>query len=526
MLELVDVIQDLEDSQLAELKKMQVYDFHKINNKWQSKSMLLSNEILQGKQKIIDSDIQKLKAVMDQNLKLELAPGQLTPFDLAQLRQNSPITKEAIRGQSNLQKAIREGKGWAIEQSEIIPENKSVNEVYKLDQVAFFKVGQGGEKAAGTMETLIWEFAVIMGLEEQFVPTGETKISTAGPIKAAMQWSRDGALNTIGQASKSKEGSIQPTQEGMLLQDYINNRESAKNSIPTIERSELMKAGLTSITFGMWDAHLGNIFVSDGRLKFFDNTRSLPNSNGAIKWKDYAFKPTFRSGLFALNESYETLTTEERRQMLEMVKSYKTKVQNLHIYINSPQGKQMLEKLPPEWFNKNGVLTAMQERLDLMELTLASAKSLTLSELMIDSNPGYRFYYALALANDLIYADINPDDTYLQSLALNYDLHLDIGIKNEETRINVLASWGVDIELVKKLSEDHSLTTEMLIKEISKHVKQAKTLKDKVEFNRRSDIAAKMITSLSKQAVRDNKDISRNESEKYAKDDSENLALL
>lgn len=502
--------------------------YEKKGNGWIASELIIPEAVLQGHVEITEEISRNIHQNLQNKLIASKKPKDINLSDLQQQREKSPITKGAIAGQSQLQKAIREGKGWATDQSALVPQGESFNQVFKLNDAAFFKMGAEDEKAAGTMETLMWNFALILGHENQFVPTGETKIHTTGDaVKAAIQWNKEGELSVIDSASKAKEGGIQPAQKGMTLSDYLEDP-SKKGQNFKIERSEILDAGLTAITFGMWDAHLGNIFVTDeGKLKFFDNTRSMPNSNGGIRWNDQLFKPTFRCGLFILEESYTPISQEERQRLLQIVKTNQNNMQDLKAYLDSAQGKSMLAKLPAGWLNVEGALTAMKERLDLMEKELESSKSLTLCDLMMNSNPGYRFNFAVAVAGILMHEDLQPDEN-LQAFQRDNHIHTLMGMGSEVQKINNLANWGFDVNVLKAISENPTYSPERQIQEISKHAQEAKMivwgkspwndkLKKDAEMKIRKENAENLIATLSKQAALDNKDLSRDLSVQFAK---------
>src|SRR5690606_15973676 len=112
--------------------------------------------------------------------------------------------------------------------------------------------------------------------------TGETEVrdrsQLSGGGERAMQWDSRGELRQVEGAQAPRRGGVQIAQQGKVLYEHMENY-----TADSLDRREVASATLATLVFGMWDAHGGNIFVTEeGKIKFFDNTRSLPNSNGFI----------------------------------------------------------------------------------------------------------------------------------------------------------------------------------------------------------------------------------------------------
>ena len=195
-----------------------------------------------------------------------------------------PIRPYAIKSAAKLQKAIRQAKIEVQQKDQISPQGTSLNQVYNLGS-AFFKIGKGNEAAAGAFETFIWHLAGIFEVEELFVPTSETKIQTksltTSETEFELQWNHNYELIRMAKAQNPMQGSIQPTQKGLLLKEYQQLNSSEKI---TITKPALIKALFVTVLFGMFDVNPSNVFITkNGNIKFFDNTRSLPNSNFLIE---------------------------------------------------------------------------------------------------------------------------------------------------------------------------------------------------------------------------------------------------
>lgn len=85
--------------------------------------------------------------------------------ELSEKRGADPVSKAAISAEAQLFKAEREAKAEALTLSKLSRRGDSANTVIHLKN-AFYKEGDGGEKATGTMEKLIWDIAVLMGIDK------------------------------------------------------------------------------------------------------------------------------------------------------------------------------------------------------------------------------------------------------------------------------------------------------------------------------------------------------------------------
>lgn len=388
------------------------------------------------------------------------------------------ITKEAIFGHSKLLKATREAKMWSSKKNYLTPRRCTANDVYALGTKAFFKVGAENEEGCGVMETLIWDLAVLLAVEKLFVPTGETKIYFRGglPAKSLLQWNQNGKLRKTYIKDVPLKGSIQPTQKGCTLDHYIY---VAKTPTSNIARLKLIHATAASILFGMYDTHGMNIFVTTkDELKFFDNTRSLPNGNRWIH-RDKKNTTVFRSSLLELPEMYEPLNLMEHVELTALIEKYNHKMSIVRKYFESWRGQRMVKRLPPGWLNLKNALTAMRERLFLMEISLENPKINNLRDLIMTSIPSYRFSFAITTIHTFtkkllfIYGLKNLIDQAGQIAILeqNMLLHRDVGHKCiSQTILKISNHWAIDFEHIKKLSESPKLSSEEMIKDVIKHV--------------------------------------------------------
>lgn len=275
-----------------------------------------TNRVIKRKREGVQSDIPTSKKIRINFDSIIAQKQELRALE--KRRSECPVTKKAIEFQVQLIKAKGEGRAWACTQDYLDPINKkSVNYVYQLKSLdtgyvtAYFKVGKNEEEAVGIMEKLMWDIALIMRQEELFVPTGLAQISTS-----------DGT---------SANGGIQPAQTGCTLKEYFK-----MNTRPIIEKNNLLKATLATILFGMFDAHYENILIDkNGKILFFDNTRSLPHSNGFVYWQGNCSISAYRSALLLLSESFQVLSTEDLEVVRQSIEDWQRRLPDLKHYLNS-----------------------------------------------------------------------------------------------------------------------------------------------------------------------------------------------
>lgn len=358
------------------------------------------------------------------------AEGKAELKALEARRKTAAVSTKAIELQAGLFAAIREGKRWAKKQATLAPQGDSHNLVHKLYRenepgiAAFYKVGHGGEEAAGKMEKLMWDIAVILGFEESFVATGEADI-TLGKDKS--------------------HGGIQPAQPAKNLAD------SRGKALP---RAEILQGILISILLGMYDAHDRNIFITpENKIKFFDNTRSLPRSNGYIYF-DNVIVPAFRCALLDLPEAKQPLLPDEIAALKEQLALIQQKMLQLKSFLTSPQTQAMGQKLPPGWLDVDASLHAMEERIQGLNAALNTGAIHVAEDLARHFDPEYRFAFA---------------STYLFARHYNLPDHAAIphnvsGFKPLSEIWPELTKEGYDLTLLRSWSD--TMTLDALAKKI------------------------------------------------------------
>lgn len=432
-----------------------------------------------------------------------------------------PITEESIRSQAELHQATRQAKAWAANQPTLKKQDNSASDVYKLGEAAFFKIGGEGESSAGAMETLVWNIAGIMGTEKQFVATGSAEIRNktqlTGGNQNVPQWNAEDKLQVFEQTQSGLKGGIQVAQRGQVLSEYNQSR---NERIPLLSKAEINQGTLTSVVFGMFDAHAGNVFVTEeGNIKFFDNTRSLPNANG---WLDRGgtIVFSFRSALLDLPEAQQRLTTDEIEQLRRQVADYTTRIASLKTYLTSLQAQGLLNKLPSGWMNIQSAVGAMEERLKGMENALKSGSVETLQQLAEAAIPGYRLAFVLSYLYSVYEGDqsidLSPDEVQRKN-------HTSVGFASIDDIINSLSFSGLDLTEVQKWCNDSSLSMETVIAKSQEAYRSMRPSNAPVTF----PAALELYQQIAGNATVDLKDLARSDSQAYVlKYNTDQLKLL
>lgn len=442
------------------------------------------------------------KVLMDEIHEIiKKSQNSLSKEELSERRKGDPISKEAISAQARLFKAEREAKAEALNLSQLSKQGGSANIVVPLKD-AFYKEGAGGERAAGTMEKFMWDIAVLMGVEKLFTATKETTLRTGLPGGGtALGWSKEGDLVEIPGVSPERKGGIQAAQAGgVTLEKYIGDIEFQPDQ-KTISKENVIRASITHYMFGMFDAHNNNILVDkEGNLKFFDNTRSMPSSNGVIQWGGLLL-PTFRSGLMSLDASYEDLTTEERQIIKEEVEKMQSNIANLEKFLNDPMKKKELSKLPLGWWNSEQSLLACKERINGLAKAINNENSRNLRDVILEANPDIKYFAALMVI-------VNKKNVPYQSDSECEKKSLStLGFTPVDELVKNLVATGIDPEEVRSWCKDPSLSFSEII---NKGVGQEKDWNPDKQSLRHLH-AKQIISEYERKAAIDMKDVNRDE---------------
>lgn len=401
---------------------------------------------------------------------------QITPLDTSASltssrlqRSQTPVTTLALRSQAAAFEASRNTQILAQKQETITPLGNSANKVYSVPfednivpKVAYFKEG----KAIATMENLMWNLAVLLGMEHLFVPTKATEIRTQSDLRdgdlTVKMLNENGELISITNAKPAKVGSVQPAQAGIPLEDYLKQQNTGSFSdVKEIPRNQLIDGTLAILLFGMFDAHSGNILVDkEGDLKFFDNTRSMPHSNGIIFYKGGLYS-SLRSSLLKVNGSDKELTVSERLLMQQKVVDTKNKLKLIANQLKSAE-----KELPNHWLETQNALNAMVERIDNMLIALENPKIKTLTDFTFASAPDFKFFTVLRQLNQVIAFGNEPN---MQTLHAESN---SLGYFPLDTLLMQTAELGIDPREVEKLCSDSTQSFQMIMEQLKNLYKQ------------------------------------------------------
>ncbi len=430
-------------------------------------------------------------AAKDENIHalnlLTLEPGETLLDKFSQITTTkqtvpcSPISARSLRQQKALMEALKTGKIWAEKQKKLHHFGQTRNLVFALgsknDPTTFFKIAMNRENvdpASGLWEKMIWDFAVIMGMEESFVPTGMTTV---------LGWN----------------GSAQPAQTGDTLEELLN-----ENNNFEIGMKNVIKATLTTLLFGMFDAHANNIFITDrDKVLFFDNAFSLPHSNYLIDRGGY-LDPPYRSGLFLMNETYKPLKEREKHYIQRLVSTYPDKIKALERYLTLPKVQFQLGKLPPGWFFQEHLLAALKERVARMQNALNGKNIYNLADLVAESLEGYKFAFIINLLDHYKTEEVSKlSFKNLQQVLLN-------GTQNISKSVGELMDADYDVALLHKWCTDPELSLQEIVQKALVHAQDVTDSPiDDEEFDRRISQGKDVLTNLFHQSKIDLKDMKR-----------------
>lgn len=486
---------------------------------------------------ILCDDLDKISKKRTSNLSPPISPEEFKKESakLRERRKKDAVTTSSIQQQAKLHQAIRASKVWTSRQPKLKKIGTSSNRVYRLNSIntntptAFFKVGRKNEMAAGTMEKLMWDIAVVMGSEDKFVPTGETRVRTRKELTGGIeptkpegirpltkQWDEKGELKELTGAMPGQKGGIQVAQKGNTFEKLIDDGISiSKISVP---RDEIIEGILTSLVFGMFDAHTGNIFLTDeGKIKFFDNTRALPNSNGFID-RGFRLTSAYRCSLLDLDCAKTPLTPHEIDKLKVKITDYQQKMNQLKKYLGSKEIQSRLKTLPPGWMDLTASLAAMEKRISLMETALNTDQVKTLENLVTQSNPSYKFAYALTHLELILEAG--------QSNVSLAEIHTAVGYYPIYDTIHDANKLGIQLKRVEKWCKDPAVSTDELSKRLVKHYDEMKTnpLTKTKKFNNRKRNNIAILKKITASAAPDYKDLTRKEALKCT--DKRNVKTL
>jgi hypothetical protein len=269
----------------------------------------------------------------------------------------------------------------------------SANWVKKVDHdgkiLAYVKVAADGTSNTGMMEKTVYRVSQILGMEELFVPT---VTFSDDPKHPTMQWVQDaqGRVELVPYKAgrKTYKGSSQAAETGVTLHHY--NYQSGPK--PTVGMDSLIDATMASLVFGMFDAHSANILINEeGKIKFFDNARSLPNASGFIIHAG-RYQLAYRSGLLGLPGSYKPLTENDLKRIEDKLLEAKGRLTDVRRELADAQ-----KELAPGWIESEKIVEAMGGRIDGMLFALKNNEVKKLEDLVMASLPEFKDIACLTL---------------------------------------------------------------------------------------------------------------------------------
>jgi hypothetical protein len=433
------------------------------------------DEDLFHKNKIKKTDVDKICNLKDKNIESHvLSISAENQIICNEVKDQVEKKEEDLQGNSLIFTKYNDWNSKLVEINNIfrrhllqrIPMTKqigNINNVFAIPSekdsskiIGYYKEGSVGKeslgKAVSTMEKLIWDIAVILGFKNSFAPTETIKLNS------------------------KQEGSIQVAHQGISLFDYLGEKNIPKNQKP-ISQNELIIATLITLIFGMFDAHGGNIIVDeDGHLLFFDNTRSLPNSNNFINRMALGPIPAYRSSLLALSGSYQTLTSEELEQIKDEILKQQQKMTDVCKFLESQK-----QPLPPRWLEVEA-FHAMEQRLENMQQALNDLKIHCLRDLVFGAMPYLKFPSILQLLmSDHKMPEMQSTNDELIKEIQQYSL-IKLGFHPMEKLLTNCVEKGLDPQEIKKwCEEDPNLTFEEVICKTSDQVNKSRKISEEIK---------------------------------------------
>lgn len=318
---------------------------------------------------------------------------------------------------------------------------------YGKEKIAtYLKIPKEESEATAMLECLMWKIAKAMKVRGFFVPTKIVQ------LEYEVEDPPDYAI-------------MQPAVAGSIMTAVLKN---GPRFIPGLEKEELAKAILVTILFGMFDAHDSNIMIgNNGKIRFFDNAQSLPNSNRFISWNHVNFiRSSYRCSLLNLDAARDLVTEDLRAMLLEQVNLFIKDIDHLpeifEKFFLKSQENGLMGSFPDGWLMENEVLAAMRQRLELSQEVLSSDVPITLVDLAAKANPGYRLAFGFEILDQF---DAQNYDPATMKHKAQY-LHGHISEKLTSEKINRLIRDGYDLAKIITLSEESpnfSIYTDRLI---------------------------------------------------------------
>ncbi len=403
--------------EVGELKEV-IYAYYKDEIVLRAKIESSSMEELREDAEVLKKEAEAIKdSTVSKELFLQLA------LKAGKSEWLKPVFKQdLIEKQAELFEISRASESWANKQEELIPipgsggkevEGKiNQNVVFFLksiestrDNIAVFK----NARRAASMEALVYDAAIIFGLQNAFVPTKlktiKDKFGSIQVFQRGLSWDDFYALAPKMTPSVkvpdqvTELPSLTPTQNNAqtapspkLVQEPIKSASKSapailetharssleapaksakvdlqKEIIDSISMEDFLKAGFAAVMFGNRDLHVGNFFFvpkEDGShsIVMFDNEESFFHSNHVIKdSKGQCHLPT-RNALLIFPQADVPITGSLKKSVQIFVNSFENRFRQFSDYLKSSAGKTTLKHLPRKQLG-HYQLKAFKERL-------------------------------------------------------------------------------------------------------------------------------------------------------------------
>lgn len=314
------------------------------------------------------------------------------------------FSQEPLLSPSRLDRVEIKAKAWCRRVSVLpVHQEPSYNTLYQLFKhksyrgaaftsqkpVAFFKgintecVNTKFFPLTAQMEKMVYDVALKLNLSSYFAETKLTVVQTL---------------------SGSYSGSLQRRIRGVQLAQLFDL--GIEREIPL---KTLIKGFYISYLFGTTDGRLPNLFFdkSKKRLIHFDNSRSLPNSNGYIrKWGRVYL--SFRCHLLQLIHALEEIPQKFKAQTLASIAEIEPLLGEVEAMIRERAEE---ESWPVEWVDPPKIMKAMLARVANLKDYLPQAE--TLWDFMLTAEPEWAFISALRLLISLHTVDTHHVKAFL-----------------------------------------------------------------------------------------------------------------
>lgn len=330
--------------------------------------------------------------------------------------------------------------------------------------VGFIKVSKNPDENASRYELIAFAIADSLGLANQFAAT--KAVSIKGKNEEVVEHK---GLDTIiksvlkldKQSKNVQKASFQAPLEGHLLAEYVDDLRHWNE----ISHGQLTRAILTASILGNYDLHLNNLIMTREGIKFFDNTRSMPNGQGFVRHGTMVL-PTTRNALIIHPDSskkYTPAQIEELKLRIQQLKRYAEK--DMMGLVNSQMFQEEVEKLPKHWLDIKKSSALILQRINAIEKGLNEGKITCASDIMIVADPTVKFS-ALALMLEPSWAQ------YLGRGAIDQqDLFADAGMYSLEALVVFCKEKRIDPYKLLELSKREDLSFSQMLQELSKMYK-------------------------------------------------------